>query len=846
MKPKAVVFGLTLFVLAASFGLLPSGAAQDETGALGGDLFVALQDFGDTNPTAAAPADRKVLELVYDSLGRIDPVTLAFVPWAATGWTWDGQKNITVTLRNDLKFDNGAAYDADAVEYSMNTYMKGGDQRWNVIKVDELTVRFDFTAINSTTWNYKVTNEAGPGLFYTEGLSAFIAWDATGTQRYSGPFRVRSGGATSPLILEPNVNHFLGRPNLDTITYEWPFRLDLKTDNSTYANDAGCALMFREVHLIGWAVTTNQLSDLRDCVDGNRMTGGSPGFGPDDPLTLVVNESVRALGNPDPLQSVPHVRAAKNPGTDMLYFGFAYNAGSLFVGGPGSQGQMLRSAIYQFVNKGLYRLVEPSTGITHGLQNQFNRPWSPTTCSPFTPCNAIVEAATVVAPAPVNQRTNTDPGIQSLNVAGIFDRDGNGFRQMSTGQQVTFSILAPSFTLDPRKTTMANDMQFLLASAQLDVAVQPFDTWAALDAAVASCTTNCFYIKRYAAATQLPDWIYDVPEIRNAGDTNADTHLNLGAASSYTLALRMLHVGHVSAYVGRAADFLPVLHFDALEGFDVESFSGWVNTFGGINNFWSMTSLRLPALGGLHVRASVFPEGVVSGRTGAVLIEVRDDTGNLVPNAELWISSGKPGAIVATGMTDDVLPNIGTFRTDYTAPTVAAADDDTIWVTATKGQYTSGSASTSVTIHPVAAGSLDVAVSRGTDFVINATGSAPITVQVRTASGVAVANARVVLRTDLPGGTFADADGTTNAAGLFTTTFTPDVRQGMTYQIIAEVSAPGYDSVVETATLQVLSNPGEVPITPTTRNVPGFEVAAAIGAVALTFALVALARRRED
>jgi len=115
MKPKALVFGLAVFLLAASFGFFPRAAAQDETGALGGDLVVALQDFGDVNPTAAAPADRKVLELIYDSLGRVDPVTLQFVPWAATGWSWDGAKNITVTLRDDLRFDNGAAYDADAV-----------------------------------------------------------------------------------------------------------------------------------------------------------------------------------------------------------------------------------------------------------------------------------------------------------------------------------------------------------------------------------------------------------------------------------------------------------------------------------------------------------------------------------------------------------------------------------------------------------------------------------------------------------------------------------------------------------------------------------------------------------
>ena len=839
MRQKAFVFGLTLFVLAASFGgLLPRAAAQDPTGALGGNLLVALQDFGDVDPTAATLADRNVLQLVYDSLGRIDPVTLNLVPWAATGWTYDGLKNITVTLRSDLMFDNGAAYDADAVVRSMNTYTKGGVQRWNVVKVDELTVRFDFTAVPAT-WNYKVNNEAGPGLFYTEGLTAFLAWDATGVRRYSGPFRVQSETATQ-LVLAPNEHHFSGRPNLDTVTYKWPYRLDLQPTNATYGNDAGCALMFREVHLIGWTLRTNELSDLRDCVAGGRMTGGLPGFGADDPLTLVVNESVRALGNPDPLQSVPHVRAAKNPGTDLLYFGFTYNAGSLFSGVPGSQGQLLRSAIYTFVNKGLYRLVEPSTAITHGLQNTMNAPWAPTSCAPWTPCNTIVEAATVVAPAPVNQKTNTDPGIAALNSAGILDRDGNGIRQMSTGQQVTFTILAPSFTLDPRKTTMANDMQFLLASAMLDSTVQVFNTWAALDAAVAACTASCMYIKRYSAATQLPDWVYDMPEIRSAGDTATDLHLNLGGRA-YTQADRTLHVGHVSHLAGAGADFLPVLHFDALDAFDVETFSGWVNTFGGINNFWSIKDLRLPALGGLHVRASVFPTGLRPGQTGAVQVEVRDDAGDLVPSAELWLSSGLAGGLPAMGMTGVD----GTYRVDYTAPTVSASTDDTVWVTATKGQYTAGAGSAWVTVHPAAAGTLTVTVARSS-IAIDPTETATIRVQVKDATGANVANARVVLRTDLPGGTFGDPDGTTAANGIYETTFTADVHQGMTYLIVAEVSATNFDSVVGTNTLQVRSNPGTVDVNQTTRNVPGFEALAAIAAIGLTFALVALARRRED
>jgi len=122
-----------------------------------------------------------------------------------------------------------------------------------------------------------------------------------------------------------------------------------------------------------------------------------------------------------------------------------------------------------------------------------------------------------------------------------------------------------------------------------------------------------------------------------------------------------------------------------------------------------------------------------------------------------------------------------------------------------------------------------------------------VTIQVRDAATLqAVADASVVLRTDLPGATITPSSGKTNAAGVFTASFTGTVKQGMTYQIIAEVSKAGYADASDSASLAVRSVLGEVPVVQTTRNVPGFEAAAAVGAVALAFALVALARRRRE
>ncbi len=97
----ALLLGLA-FLAGAFAGASAPVRAQDLTGAQGGELKVALQGFGSTvpalNPTTQNLADRKVLELIYDTLARIDPATLDLKPWAATGWSWDGDRNFTVTL----------------------------------------------------------------------------------------------------------------------------------------------------------------------------------------------------------------------------------------------------------------------------------------------------------------------------------------------------------------------------------------------------------------------------------------------------------------------------------------------------------------------------------------------------------------------------------------------------------------------------------------------------------------------------------------------------------------------------------------------------------------------------
>jgi hypothetical protein len=103
-----------------------------------------------------------------------------------------------------------------------------------------------------------------------------------------------------------------------------------------------------------------------------------------------------------------------------------------------------------------------------------------------------------------------------------------------------------------------------------------------------------------------------------------------------------------------------------------------------------------------------------------------------------------------------------------------------------------------------------------------------------------------MLATDLPGARITPASGTTDGTGTFTATFNATVRQGMQYQVLSDVSMAGYESASGSVSLSVRSDLGTIPTRSEVRNVPGFEAAYAVGAVAVVFVLVALARRRRE
>jgi len=752
---------------------------------------------------------------------------VAFVPASVTFTTgnWATAQSITVTATDDL------------LREGLHTVPLNGTSR---------SADADYDSISP--------NRRGAGFFWTEALTASLAWDASGTRKYTGPFAVRQPESTNfvqdpdpadgtpdgMLVLEPQPHHFSDDPHLDSVTYKWPYTaalvaVQVGNDTEYYSapDDAGCALMFRDVHFIGWPLLSTDLTNQRDCVAN---WGGFPG------RPAGYRESLLSA---DATRFAPHTLTVKNSGTDLLYFGFTFNGNSMFSGGPESEGQRLRSAIYWFVNKANAANIAGagSTRIAHGPINSLDAPWAPPSCDPWTPCDTIVDAGFTGAGQTTG--TNTARGKLELALGGFFDRDGDGTLQLSTGAPIDFRLIAPRFGVDAR-TTIAEDLAGSLRGAGLAVTLDTYNATATWEAAIASCKTSgsCMYLARYADATQSPDWLYAMPEIGAAMDERVDANLT-AAGNCYEISCRRLQTGRAGHLVGSGAVFLPVLHYEVLEAYDFMTFEGWADQFGGVNNPWTFAGLRMPTLGALSARVTIAPtQSVLAGETTQVLVTVQDASGLPVGNAsvELTLSPANGTLSLPTGLTDGV----GVFRTEYTAPGSVMRRTD-VWIGASvaKRQYGGASAAASLTVHPAQEALLQIAVSRP-KLEINASETTQVTVQVRDANGDAVPGAEVNLRTNLPGATITPASGTTDTLGLFQATFRADVQQGMRYQIFADVTADGFAEDTASAVLIVRSDFTEpIPEIPVTRNVPGFEALYALGAIALALALVALRRRRE-
>ena len=129
------------------------GQAASKPAAAGGTITFALEnDVIDFDPMRSrAFVDRNVHYQIYDSLVRVDS-SGKIIPWLAEKWdlSSDG-KQVTLSLRKDVKYHDGSPFDAESVKWNIDRYRTTeGSARSgelapieSVDVVDPSTVRFN-------------------------------------------------------------------------------------------------------------------------------------------------------------------------------------------------------------------------------------------------------------------------------------------------------------------------------------------------------------------------------------------------------------------------------------------------------------------------------------------------------------------------------------------------------------------------------------------------------------------------------------------------------------------------------------------------------------------------------
>ncbi|MCK4457960.1 MAG: hypothetical protein KAW39_09510 [Thermoplasmata archaeon] len=315
MRALACVLAM-LFVF--SFAASAFAATPEEiSGMYGGDFRVAVKDTTlNLNPsTASDEASLHVIGLLYDSLGRLDPVTLHVVPWVADSWSVDmGGQTVDIVLRTDVLWhDDGSAVEADDVEYTYESFYGG----YVVNVVSPTEVSFDFSG-------------GGGGKFMTEGLQKpLVKLGETTPDEGCGPFELISAAADS-VAIGAYDGYFNGRPYLDTMIFD------------VYQNisQAAIALISEEIDFIGWTL------DINDPYDEHNVSGNLTSMG-----------------------SIEETHLAISTGHGLEYLFVAYNPIDELASPD------LRRALALSINKELYNSMEPNTRIVQSPMSPFNEPW---------------------------------------------------------------------------------------------------------------------------------------------------------------------------------------------------------------------------------------------------------------------------------------------------------------------------------------------------------------------------------------------------------------------------------------------------------------------------------------
>jgi peptide/nickel transport system substrate-binding protein len=235
MRRAGIALALVLFLGACGGGSGTTGGTSNGAPRTGGTLRVAQEtEINTLDPnTSGLVVEREIYYNMYDSLLGIDS-KLSFVPELATKWTFTDPQTLVLTLRKDVKFQDGTDFNADAVKFNLDRYMTSTDPAaarksdlasvQSVEVTDPSTVTIHLKKADATLLAAFV-DRAGMMLSPTaiKQLGANLA--QTPTNAGSGPFQFVEWKRDDHLTLKRNPNYWRkdssGRslPYLDQVVY---------------------------------------------------------------------------------------------------------------------------------------------------------------------------------------------------------------------------------------------------------------------------------------------------------------------------------------------------------------------------------------------------------------------------------------------------------------------------------------------------------------------------------------------------------------------------------------------------------------------------------------------------
>src|SRR5215472_348402 len=127
MRRVGILFALVLLASACGGNNGTSNTSSNGP-KMGGTLHVAQEtEINTLDPnTSGLVVEREIYYNMYDSLLGID-AKLNFVPELATTWKYTDPQTLVLTLRKDVKFQDGTDFNADAVQFNLDRYRTSTD-----------------------------------------------------------------------------------------------------------------------------------------------------------------------------------------------------------------------------------------------------------------------------------------------------------------------------------------------------------------------------------------------------------------------------------------------------------------------------------------------------------------------------------------------------------------------------------------------------------------------------------------------------------------------------------------------------------------------------------------------